>query len=1252
MKTLAKGRRALFLCLTGSAGLCFSCSAPGGPGAFPSTEFPTGSAAHPGTGTGTGGTIGTTNITLPLTCNTAQSSQAMPARTTVTSGTAGGGSLANTYFTSQLYMDFNTICGGCHVMGNEGGFEVSAVSFSSVVNQTVLNQITKVEPLMPPTLDDEQFKDRPATDPVVALAQHLQEWIDQGSSESSFMTEGDSNGAPPSASADYTLTPALGDSLTNIGSCVPSGSIGQNVNTMDQLDTFFQNATALPATLAETDLTTLDSLTLAANGVISYAPTYPLYSDGSGKMRYVRVPRGTSVVFDKATQKFHIPDNTRFYKTFLKEVVDGNGNPRYRKIETRLIVARADTDPPAGSSGPPKINALFGTYVWNDNETQATLLQDPLRNGQPFRDRLITYYTDEMKAQSIIDATPAGGNLEYALEQEPGLVRHYALPGSDRCLDCHMGSPTTDFVLGFTPLQVNRRPTGQGGVYEPAMGDELTQLQRLIDYGVISGMTSPADVVPLEESEGTRAPRNQYELNAQAYMVGNCAHCHNPRGFPTRKAPVLKDLLNFLPTADGGGVFQFPLDRTSPLRERGQNSNVVIPYITPSLRDYPAPYTAAPGGYSVPKWLDCSDTSDELCGHGGLFVSAPWRSLIYRNVDTPFDYVEDFTIFPHMPMNSAGFDCRAPRIMAEWMTSIPATKIHPNQSENVTWDSGYQYPPTTVNAFVQTNYDPQPYVEVKPTDPGYADAVVAAQARLDDYHSGHRYGFCPDTTDILDPDIVDELDHNKPLAPLANGVQDPNNPLLIIWPYIGVPMKPHWVVSDATDPPGAWNPRRPDWADPLLHGVVGDVSQLSPDDATTLQNVIAALQTVTVTSDARTVLTTKIPFGLWKPDAKCSFSGIPAAGSYQGDQRPRWMDVAGAKPTDPVYEELPGAAVFNTICFNCHGPQADAQGLLADEISIMTGGDARVADFRDGILGPTTAPGTNRQSVFVDPTGAVATQDISARYYAWMALGGTLKHLPPQLLGLVSNSPVLGVLRNTGKINPEGTPDMLKLGLELCLHVLPAHRNVGQINLGNFFQKAWIDWGLQTALIDVNGDAELWLRLCSLDNRPVVRVPGVVWKADTKPTDLFLTSGSLFFGDAYPASAPVMDHRGRVANGITADNLMPICIREPTDPTQHQNAETFLAANPVGGPGGNRIPYCPPDIFQVDPTTQQPKYQLAYTVDQGLPDYVDGKKWAARGAINAGMAVFLYLDQVERGITKVLPSYDQCESLSATGGTP
>ena len=34
------------------------------------------------------------------------------------------------------------------------------------------------------------------------------------------------------------------------------------------------------------------------------------------------MPRGTSVQFNKATQTWAIPDNTRFYKTFLRKVPD------------------------------------------------------------------------------------------------------------------------------------------------------------------------------------------------------------------------------------------------------------------------------------------------------------------------------------------------------------------------------------------------------------------------------------------------------------------------------------------------------------------------------------------------------------------------------------------------------------------------------------------------------------------------------------------------------------------------------------------------------------------------------------------------------------------------------------------------------------------------------------------------------------------------------------------------------------------
>ena len=184
------------------------------------------------------------------------------------------------------------------------------------------------------------FNQRQPSDPIFQLATQLKLWLDQGSPPGAFTLPTPIGGTSPG----YAIGATLGAQLTNIGSCVPNQAmVGTDSSTMDQLDDQFVQATSLPLTLDKTDLTTLDSAALAQNGVISYAPTYPLWSDDAQKMRYIRVPRGQTVVFDKATQKFKIPANTRFYKTFLKQVTDVDGKSTYRKIETRLIVSRPDT---------------------------------------------------------------------------------------------------------------------------------------------------------------------------------------------------------------------------------------------------------------------------------------------------------------------------------------------------------------------------------------------------------------------------------------------------------------------------------------------------------------------------------------------------------------------------------------------------------------------------------------------------------------------------------------------------------------------------------------------------------------------------------------------------------------------------------------------------------------------------------------------------------------------------------------------
>jgi mono/diheme cytochrome c family protein len=1200
-----------------------ACSAPGGPGAFLGQDPNWGPSK-------TENDAGVVPQQSAL-CSPITASLPMPARAVVTSGMAGGGG-PQTYFTSDLFGLFKSICGGCHVDANLGSFQVNLGTFSTVVTQAVVDQIKSTDPAksMPPTgLPQVLYAMRAPTDPVVQLATLLQTWIDQKSPVSAFTLDDTSTS---DSTADYAVTPDTGLSLTNIGSCVPNKAMyATSTKGMDDLDAFFAQANQLPDTLDKTDFVSLDSGILAQNGVISYAPTYPLWSDDSGKMRYVRVPRGQPIVFNKATQTFDVPANTRFYKTFLKKIIDSDGSERYRKIETRLIVSRPDQ---TGPDGTVVQKALYGTYIWNDDESGATLLADPLRDGLPFRDRLLTYVLDEPRAQAIIDSMPA--NLEFALEEDnTGVVRHYAVPGSTRCVQCHMGSPSASFVLGFTPLQVARRATGTGGVIEDAAGDELTQLQRLIDYGVISGMTSPADVVPLEKSEATRTPRNQYELTAQSYVLGNCSHCHNPRGFPSTKEPLLKNVLDFLPSATGG-IFQMPLTKTSPVRFRGETQTVPMPYITPSLRDYPD--NGVP-----PKGVDCTlgdpygfcksnDTVEE-------FIAAPWRSLIYRNVDTPFDYVDDFVIFPHMPLNSAGYDCRAPIIMAEWMVTVPNRLANPALSEDALPEAGI-YP-------MNANTDPQPYLEVMKGDPGYDAAVAAAQVRLNVYHSGHRYGYCVDTTDIIDPYITDQVDRGVPVVLDTKAVFDPVNHMKMVMPSVGVPIRPHWVVTDTTDAPGDWSPRRPDWADSTISQKVSNTATfLGPADVETLTDVVTALGALKVTPDVRTALEARVPFGLWQVQGHptCDFTGIPTAGSLQGADRPDWMQVVNPPANAPVYSMSAGEAIFKSICYNCHGLKADSNGLLADEIALMTGGDARVANFRDGILGPLATPGLNRMKVFGDAASAagLTADDVAARYVAWMALGGTSKNLPGALLNLVSNVPVFGTHRT--HIDPSGNPNMLQLGFQLCEGLLTSTQNVSYISMDDLFERGAINWSRYTSMVGNTGDADLWLKICNLNNRPVVHVPTITLSGLSGSTSINGVE-SLYWGDlvvngasSYPATSPVMDQHGHLHDGLTPDNLFPMCARTPADPQTAAQLDAYLKAHPVGGAGGAVLPYCPPTVFQAGG-------QLQTTNDGGVLSYPDAKKWAARGAINAGAAVFLYLDQLERGQITPTPLYSQCEQL-------
>lgn len=1230
---------ALALVLATGALAAAGCTAPGGPNGVTDWNW------RPDAGvSGDGGPADkVTGTGSSLTCLPATGAQAMPARDIVMS--ASGPSGDSKVYTEDLFNLFKGTCGGCHVAASLGNFHVTAGTFAQVVDQKVLSVIVTDDPakVMPPAgAGGAAYSSRTALDPIVQLATLMGHWLAQGRPDGLFTVPGGNSSGP---SDSYTLSPQVGMQLTNIGDCIPSQAmVGSSEETIDRLDEFFATATALPGTLAETDLTTLDGAALAELRVIAFAPEYPLWSDDAGKLRHVRVPRGKSIKFDAQTQSFDIPPNTRFYKTFLKKVVDADGSERYRKIETRIILSRPDKALPDGTAVP---QALFGTYMWSDDEMSATLSNITLNDHTGFTDRLIEYTVDEPRAQEIIDSKPA--NLKFALDV-PGIKRHYAVPGSERCVQCHMGSPMANFVLGFLPVQIARRQDGAPGSYEPTGPDEMTQMQRFIDYGVVTGMASPNEVLPLEGSQGSRKPRNDQELAAQAYMVGNCAHCHNPRGFPTVKSPDLKEALNLLPGKDGG-VFQFPLERMSPLRGRGIDHDVPIPYITPSLREYPVGERGEFGDNWTPKWVECNNVTDVnnplysplvrfFCprrSKGVGHLAAPWRSLIYRNVDTPFMYADDFVIFPRMPMHTSGYDCRVPRLMGDWMVSIPSARKNPEIDEDAVPLAGVAVPYDT-NA--------QPYREVLPTDPGYAQAVADAKKRLDEYHASARYTFCPDTSDITDPAVV-RAGGGLPLVPATETIYDAVDRTKIVQPDVGVPARAHYVVTDLTEPLGDWYPRRTKWNEVVVKGEV-ELTDLPIDldqrelELHARQNVLEALKSATLTAELKAFVTTEVPFGTWQPKAGCDFSKVPKVSDFTGDSRPRWMSTAPAlSPSAPVYMQSPASAVFNNICVNCHGPRGDSNGLLADALSNMTGGTGRVANFRKGLFGPEANPGGNRAQTFGPfATASVTAEDWAARYMAWMALGGTLVRIPEALLNIVATTRVVGVQRSP-KLPVTASPNMLRLAQGLCLQaLLPSESGAGAKLDDYFFRHGTFDWTATTGLIDVNGDAQMWSRLCGIGNRTVVRVPFVRDWSDVKPeiNPVF----SLYYADGYPADAPVLDDRGRVVSGVRSDNTFPVCFPRPAGASQQAAAEQYLAAHLVGGPGGVRIPYCP-EAWLKDP--KSPLETVMNTMVTGGYELTDANRWAARGAVNAGFAVFTHLQQLVGGQVTTKPDYNRCEQL-------
>lgn len=366
---------------------------------------------------------------------------------------------------------------------------------------------------MPPPVPNE------SRDPYVLMAEQLQQWIAAGKPD-------------PAAASSGTAYPevwGLSDptALTSLGDCSPA-----SLKPDGDKDGYFASLETLPKTLKETDLDTLDDWQLAQRGTIAYDVEYPLMNDYAKKLRHIRLPAKTdangkfqsdagfqSVSLLSGTespgQEYRIPENTRFYKTFFAQRRNGEGSIVYRPMETRLIVVRYGREP------------LYGTYVWNAEQTEAVLLDAPYRDGTPWKDLVIKDSFDETR---------------------PGSERKYVVPAKHRCVQCHQGTSQKSFVLGFSPYQINIQTEDHLGNTKVVNTEKAVQMDRLKQLGVLDPAASALRprLRDLARNEDRFAPHRSetwdIALDAQGYFAGNCAHCHNPNGYAFKEGQVRFDL--------------------------------------------------------------------------------------------------------------------------------------------------------------------------------------------------------------------------------------------------------------------------------------------------------------------------------------------------------------------------------------------------------------------------------------------------------------------------------------------------------------------------------------------------------------------------------------------------------------------------------------------------------------------------------------------------------------------------------------
>ena len=211
--------------------------------------------------------------------------------------------------------------------------------------------------------------------------------------------------------------------------------------------------------------------------VIPYDLNTPLFSDYAHKLRFFKLPAGTSATY-REREVLDFPVGTYIIKNFYYYHDESNPTAGRQIMETRLLLHESD-----GWKTLP-------SYIWNEEQTEAFL-------------------------------TVEGGTRDVSWVDKEGKNRNlaYSVPSQSLCKSCHVSNGE------LTPIGPKARQLNRDFAAGFGAGNQLV---KYADIGILSNLPALADVyrTPVwnNPNSGTLHKR------AMAYLDMNCAHCHSKGG--------------------------------------------------------------------------------------------------------------------------------------------------------------------------------------------------------------------------------------------------------------------------------------------------------------------------------------------------------------------------------------------------------------------------------------------------------------------------------------------------------------------------------------------------------------------------------------------------------------------------------------------------------------------------------------------------------------------------------------------------